>query len=82
MRRSLTNDELEAVEIRSDMTPPLGQEQVLFSVAGYVRNGHYYDVAPDGERFAMVRPRGQQFDRVELIVVQNFFEELKAKMGN
>ncbi len=30
----------------------------------------------------MVRPRNQPLDRVELIVVENFFEELKAKVGN
>ncbi len=39
-----------------------------------------YDVAPDGQRFVMIRnPRAEEG---ELIVVENFFEELKAKVGN
>jgi serine/threonine-protein kinase len=74
------DDELVTVEIRSDMVPPMGRERVLFSVAGYLNDGNYYDVAPDGQRFVFVRPSEQQFDHMELIVVENFFEELETKV--
>jgi eukaryotic-like serine/threonine-protein kinase len=46
----------------------------------------WYDVSPDGQRFLMARPT--QFgtsseDRpVELILVENFFKELKARVPN
>ena len=39
-----------------------------------------YDVMPDGQRFVMIRNLGGQ-EAGELIVVENFFEELKAKVG-
>ncbi len=38
-----------------------------------------YDVTPDDQRFVMIRERA---DAGELIAVENFFEELKAKVGN
>ena len=40
-----------------------------------------YDVTPDDQRFVMIRNLGGT-DAGELIVVENFFEELKAKVGN
>jgi len=52
----------------------------LFSVARYLQ-GNEYDVSPDGRRFIFVRPAGNATVRPdELSVVQNFFEELKAKV--
>ena len=41
-----------------------------------------YDVAPDDQRFVMLRAVGFQEAGPELILVENFFEELKAKVGN
>jgi eukaryotic-like serine/threonine-protein kinase len=54
-----------------------GQEP-LFSGAGYEvsTSRRRYDVHPDGERFLMVRRRGD-----ELILVHNWIEELRAFMG-
>ena len=40
-----------------------------------------YDVTPDDHRFVMIRIVGEQ-KATELMVVENFFEELKAKVGN
>ena len=40
-----------------------------------------YDLTPDDQRFVMIRnPCADEAG--ELIVVDNFFEELKAKVGN
>ena len=40
-----------------------------------------YDVSPDGERFIMFRS-AMTSPRESMVVVENFFEELKAKVGN
>jgi hypothetical protein len=58
----------------------LEEQRVLFSIAEYnnyprLRN---YDVSPDGKRFVMIRSAPKP--RAELIVVENAFEELKAKV--
>jgi serine/threonine-protein kinase len=45
------------------------------------RNAHNYDVTPDGERFLMIK-RPDAGWRREFVVVLNWFEELRAKVGN
>ena len=40
-----------------------------------------YDVTPDDQHFVMIRVRGVAGSE-QLIMVENFFEELKAKVGN
>ncbi len=57
-----------------------GQE---FSLEGYRSTTLHqqYDVTPDDQRFVMIRNLGAE-EASELIVVENFFEELKAKVGN
>jgi Tol biopolymer transport system component len=58
------------------------QEEVLFSVSGYVRRGrtgHTYSVSPDGRRFLMIRHLP---DAGTLVWVENWFEELEATLGN
>ncbi len=44
-----------------------------------VLNGRTYDVAPDGRRFLMIKQDAPRAERrpTQLVVVQNFFEELK-----
>ena len=44
-------------------------------------NYRSYDVTPDDERFITIRRTGANVDG-ELIWVQNFFEELKARVPN
>ncbi len=60
-----------------------GARQLLFSLDGFRLDVFHpqYDVSPDGERFVMIRHRGAE-TAGELVLVQNFFEELKAKVGN
>ncbi len=67
------------------MTTPafsVGERRPLVSAAQYYpgTNARHYDVTPDDQRFVFVRPVG--ITGGELIVVENFFEELKAKVGN
>jgi hypothetical protein len=44
-----------------------------------VLSGRTYDVAPDGGRFLMIKQDAPRAERrpTQLVVVQNFFEELK-----
>lgn len=40
-----------------------------------------YDLHPDGQRFLMIKQRDagtEADDRIELVLVQNWFDELKA----
>ena len=42
--------------------------------------GAGYDIGPGGDRFIMIRPSGEPGPDEELIVVLNWFEELKARV--
>ena len=71
---------LMAVGVRSTPTFSLGRSTVLFPAAAYFSwaNGDQYAVAPDDRRFIMIR-RVAGSAPEELIIVDNWFEELKAK---
>ena len=58
-----------------------GEPQVLFSNENYrtADNGRMWDVAPGDQRFLMLRIVPSEVP-TELIVVENFFEELRAKV--
>ncbi len=58
------------------------ERRQLFSRQGFRSDPlhQFYEVTPDDQRFVMIRTLGGQAS--ELIVVENFFEELKAKVGN
>ena len=45
------------------------------------RSSRNYDVSGDGQRFLMVKPPAKQAAAPQIIVVQNWFEELKARMA-
>ena len=76
-------NELVAVQVVSG--PESWTTEPLFTVGPeYVSSANYtwFDVAPDDQRFLMVRIPPGAAQTSELIVVENFFEELKAKVGN
>jgi eukaryotic-like serine/threonine-protein kinase len=59
----------------------LGPEfMTLQNVAEWAQSGPLYDIAPDDERFLMLRVEEQE--RRELILVLNWFEELKEHIPN
>ena len=75
-------NELVAVQVSTDPVFALGQQEVLFSVAAYMRNPAYalYDVSPDDRRFVMLRIGGRENTAAsELILVENWFEELRER---
>ena len=59
------------------------QQRELFS-GPYLRSSgfrsHTYDIAPDGERFLMIRESENDTLEGEIIVVLNWFEELKERV--
>ena len=84
---SLT-DQLEVAEfttanssfLRGRVTPLLRVPQGSM-VPGF-EAGRSYDVSLDDERFLMARPVGADDEPTPVILVQNFFEELKARVPN
>jgi hypothetical protein len=69
-----------AAEVNTHPTFSLGRSVALFPAAGYtsLRFTPQYAVAPDDRRFLMVRPLATSTPD-KLIVVENWFEELRAK---
>ncbi len=77
------SNELISVEVVPGTTFAVGEQRVLFSTNGYRGSSLHrtYDVTADDEQFVMIRLGGPGNAGGELIVVENFFEELKAKVG-
>ena len=69
-------------EIIVDPSFAVGDQGVLFPLADYLfGNGHaQYDISPDDQRLVMLRAVEGE-DR-QLILVENFFEELKRLVPN
>jgi serine/threonine-protein kinase len=75
--------DLVAVEVTTTPTFSVGTHRELFPAVGYTTGlGVFagYDVSLDDQRFVMIRL--EDAAEGELILVQNFFEELKAKVGS
>jgi tRNA A-37 threonylcarbamoyl transferase component Bud32 len=71
--------EMSSVAVTTNPGFSLGEPQVLFPASDYnlATSAGAYDVGPDG-RFLMVRPLVGPSE-TELVLVQNWFEELKAR---
>ena len=67
-----------AVLVETDPSFAAGNTEVVFE-GDYVltQGGPNYDVSPDGDRFLMIRPVEDVSATPQIIVVQNWFEELK-----
>ena len=72
--RVLRYGEIAAVPVLPGPGFAVGPERVLFRAEGLTK----FDVAPDG-RFILLRTRGASEPR-QLVMVENFFTELKAKV--
>jgi serine/threonine-protein kinase len=72
--------EMVAVRVETDRVFSVGPTSVLFSDADYRRVSarRQYDVAPDGQRFSMIRRVGGGTES-RLILVQNFLAELRSR---
>ncbi|MDA2937668.1 hypothetical protein MYX75_05320, partial [Acidobacteria bacterium AH-259-A15] len=68
------------VTIETEPTFTARSPEVLFTGRYYTGPGRQYDISPDGQGFLMMKKGGQTEEtsaRPELIVVRNWFEELK-----
>ncbi len=74
------SDELVSSEVRTSPTFMVGQHRILFSAADYNKDAFHpqYDVTRDDQRFVMLRNRMPESD---LVLVLNWFEELKQRVG-
>ncbi len=77
------NNDMVAVEILAGPTFSRGEPKVLFSMRDYpaVPNHPNYDVGPDDQRFIMIQLEEGDVES-DIVMVLNWFEELKAKVGN
>ena len=71
-----------AVPVETEGTFSFGAPRVLFSALDFRVTGYHpnWDVAPDDERFIMVRRLGDEVPG-RVILVQNFFTELEDRVG-
>ncbi len=71
-----------AVELMPGQTLSPGTPRPLFSLAGFrsARNRQQYDVAPDDQRFVMIRELGGG-SAPQVFYVENWFQELEAKVN-
>jgi Tol biopolymer transport system component len=81
------DNEMVTAQIQPGSTFMVGDRTVLFTIRPEVlfrQNEQYalYDITPDDQRFIMLRAVNVQENKPELILVENFIEELKAKVGN
>ncbi len=73
-----------AVAVTTSPVFAVHESEVLFDPSSWRAAGvgwrSYYDVTPDDQRFIMVRDVASS-EPVEVILVENFFEELRQKVG-
>jgi serine/threonine-protein kinase len=76
------NDNLVAAGVVTEPTFSRGAQRTLFSAAEYDSQIMHrnYDISGDDQRFLMIG-RDTTYGEGELILVQNFFEELKERVG-
>ena len=76
--------ELVAIQVSTDPTFAAGPQEVLFSVADYMRNPAQamYDVALDDQQFVMLRLGDTEDDPSEFILVENWADEFLGRTGN
>ena len=73
-----SGDALLAVSIETDPTFIAGNAEVVFERQyANPQGGRTYDISPDGERFLMIKQVESASEASQIIVVQNWFEELK-----
>jgi serine/threonine-protein kinase len=74
-------DELMSSEVRTSPTFMVGQHRILFSATDYDSYAYHpqYDVTADDQRFVMLKDVTAESH--ELVLVLNWFEELKQRVG-
>jgi hypothetical protein len=81
---NLTVDSLYAAQVRTNPAFSVVSQEVILEGNYWIED---WDLHPDGDRFVVSRPvppvrRSGESDEVRFVVVLNFFEELKQRVGN
>ena len=79
----LSSSELMVARVETEPTFNAATPESLFIRTGFAASaGREYDIAPDGERFLFLRGQGGQVadGNPGLVFVQNWFEELRARV--
>ena len=77
-----------AAEVEADSVFRVLRSETLFTVEGglvFAEGLNLYDVGPDDERFLMLRRTaliGDAGGDTRFILVENWFEELRERLGN
>jgi serine/threonine-protein kinase len=76
-----SGDKMMAVDISTQGGFSAGKSKMLFQGPYLPTVGTFplYDVSPDGQRFLMLKPIEQTASLTQIVVVQNWFEELKQR---
>jgi hypothetical protein len=76
-------NEMVAVQVTGTAPFTPGRHDMLFPTVGYLTGNRHrqYDISPDDQEFVMLRMNGPAVSS-ELILVENWFEELRQRMGN
>jgi Tol biopolymer transport system component len=77
-----SGNKMMAVDVTSQPSFSAGKPKMLFEGQYLPAPVTYpdYDVSPDGQRFLMLKPSEQGASLTQIIVVQNWFEELKRRV--
>ena len=70
-------DKMIAVTVETEPELKVIASEVLFEGQYYTDSNRSYDVSQDGQRFLMVKESKDQPATTQLIIVHNWFEELK-----
>ena len=75
--------EMVSAEIQPGATFSIGKQRTLFPAAEFARPGPVpsFSLSPDGKRFLMVR-EGEATQQSELVLAENWLDELRARAGN
>ena len=76
------SDGMMAVPVETEPTFTPGSPELLFELGAYMDHfGRNYAMTPDGERFLTIKEGGgDETSSTELILVLNWFEELKQRV--
>ncbi len=82
----LERDRLMAVPVHPGAELAFGTPQVLFEFPGLAWTGaaplgFRYDVTADGQRFLIVKPEPREEAPLQIVVIPDFVEEMKARFG-
>ena len=77
----LDDGRLMAMRVATDETFTPGNPEVVFGGRYFADfSGRPYDVSPDGQRFLMINQGDEASTRAEIIVVQNWLDELAQRV--